>query len=79
MVPPTARLVEVIADLGSATKERYRYGSGCIIAGRTVLTAAHVVTSAVSVVVRDTAKHEYAATWTSSSSEMRTDLVPMSP
>ena len=43
-----ARLVEVIADRGAAAA-RYRYGSGCIVQGRTVLTAAHVVAGAVSV------------------------------
>ena len=57
-----ARVVEVIADLGGAGDSRYRYGSGCIVRGRTVLTAAHVVAGAVSVVVRDPAKREYAAT-----------------
>ena len=57
-----ARVVEVIADLGASAAARYRYGSGCIVRGRTVLTAAHVVAGAVSVVVRDPAKREYAAT-----------------
>ena len=57
-----ARVVEVIADLGGAGDSRYRYGSGCIVRGRTVLTAAHVVAGAVSVVVRDPAKREYTTT-----------------
>jgi hypothetical protein len=57
-----ARVVEVITDLGAAAGFRYRYGFGCIVHGRTVLTAAHVVTGAVSVVVRDPAKREYSAT-----------------
>ena len=57
-----ARVVEVIADLGASADSRYRYGSGCIVRGRTVLTAAHVVADAVSVVVRDPAKREYTAT-----------------
>jgi Trypsin-like peptidase domain len=57
-----ARVVEVIADLGGAGDSRYRYGSGCIVRGRTVLTAAHVVAGAVSVVVRDPAKREFATT-----------------
>jgi len=57
-----ARVVEVIADLGATAGDRYRYGSGCIVRGKTVLTAAHVVAGAVSVVVRDTGKREYAAT-----------------
>ena len=57
-----ARVVEVIADLGAPAASRYRYGSGCIVRGGTVLTAAHVVAGAVSVVVRDPDKREYAAT-----------------
>ena len=52
-MPLAARVVEVIADLGEAAHPRYRYGSGCVVAGRTVLTAAHVVEGAVSVMVRD--------------------------
>ena len=56
-----ARLVEVIADLGPAAASRYRHGSGCIVRGRTVLTAAHVVADAVLVVVRDPDKREYTA------------------
>jgi hypothetical protein len=56
-----ARVVEVIADLGASADSRYRYGSGCIVRGRTVLTAAHVVTGAVSVVVRDPDKRECTA------------------
>jgi Trypsin-like peptidase domain len=51
--PLAKRVVEVIADRGEATHPRYRYGSGCVVAGRTVLTAAHVVEGAVSVTVRD--------------------------
>lgn len=61
-VPLAARLVEVIADLGEAAAARYRYGSGCIVVGRTVLTAAHVVAEAVSVQVRDPHKRLYSAT-----------------
>ncbi|GAB3843319.1 trypsin-like peptidase domain-containing protein [Dactylosporangium cerinum] len=61
-VPLTARLVEVIADLGGAAASgRYRYGSGRIVAGRTVLTAAHVVAGAAAVWVRDPDKRRYAA------------------
>jgi WD40 repeat protein len=59
--PLADRIVEVIADLGEDTNPRYRYGSGCIVVGRTVLTAAHVVTGAVSVQVRDARKVEYEA------------------
>ncbi|HLK73139.1 MAG TPA: serine protease [Streptosporangiaceae bacterium] len=51
-VPLAARVVEVIADRGDGCSPRYRCGSGIIVAGRTVLTAAHVVTGAVNVVVR---------------------------
>ena len=36
--PLVKRVLEVIADRGPGTKERYSYGSGCIVAGRTVLT-----------------------------------------
>jgi hypothetical protein len=61
-VPLAARLVEVIADQGKAAAARYRWGSGCIVVGRTVLTAAHVVAEAVSVQVRDPHKRLYSAT-----------------
>lgn len=61
-VPLVARVVEVIADHGPSAAGRYRYGSGCIVRERTVLTAAHVVAGAVAVTVRDAAKREYAAT-----------------
>jgi WD40 repeat protein len=54
-----ARLVEVITDQGGS---RYRYGSGCIVSGRTVLTAAHVVAGAERVRVRDPHKRLYSAT-----------------
>jgi Trypsin-like peptidase domain len=55
------RLVEVIADQGESAAERYRYGSGCIVRGRTVLTAAHVVAGAVKIQVRDPRKRLYSA------------------
>jgi len=51
-VPLAARVVEVIADRGEGCTPRFRSGSGCLVAGRTVLTAAHVVAGAVSVLVR---------------------------
>jgi hypothetical protein len=57
-----ARVVEVIADLGVSAGSRYRYGSGCIVRGRTVLTTAHVVAGAVSVVVRDPDRRKYTVT-----------------
>ncbi|MFJ4620773.1 trypsin-like peptidase domain-containing protein [Streptomyces sp. NPDC088812] len=59
-VPWSDRLVEVIADLGPGGG--YRYGSGCVVVGKTVLTAAHVVAGAVGVTVRDDRKRSYAAT-----------------
>ncbi len=55
------RIVEVKADLGGAAKPRYRFGSGFIVDGRTVLTAAHVVVDASHVVVRTSDKRELAA------------------
>jgi S1-C subfamily serine protease len=61
-VPLTARLVEVIADRGESAAPRYMYGSGCIVRGRTVLTAAHVVAEAVKVHVRNPQKKMYSAT-----------------
>ncbi len=60
-VPLTARVVEVLADLGEGCHPRYRVGSGCIVAGRTVLTAAHVVAGAIGVQVRDPGKVLHAA------------------
>ena len=47
-----SRVIEVIADLGQGAAPRYRYGSGCIAAGRSVLTAGHVVSGALAVRVR---------------------------
>jgi Trypsin-like peptidase domain/WD domain, G-beta repeat len=61
-VPLAARLVEVIADRGDAGAQRYQWGSGCIVRGRTVLTAAHVVAGAQRVQVRDPHKRLYSAT-----------------
>jgi WD40 repeat protein len=60
-LPLAARVFEVIADLGEDRSPRYRLGSGCLIAGRTVLTAAHVVTGAMSVQVRGPDKCKYQA------------------
>ncbi|WP_333754119.1 trypsin-like peptidase domain-containing protein [Streptomyces sp. IBSBF 3352] len=57
-VPWSERLVEVIADLGPAG---FRYGSGCVVAGKTVLTAAHVIVDASGVTIRDTYKRSYPA------------------
>jgi WD40 repeat protein len=58
-VPLVERVVEVIADCGEAG---YRYGSGCIVAGQTVLTAAHVVAGANQAEIRDPNKQTYRAT-----------------
>ena len=62
-VPLAARVVEVIADRGEGHTPRYLSGSGCLVAGRTVLTAAHVVADAVTVMVRgpDKVAHQAAA------------------
>src|SRR5262250_886763 len=59
-VPLRDRLVEVIADGGRLAKPRYRYGSGCVVRKRTLLTVAHVVAEAASVQVRysDKTVHE---------------------
>ncbi|WP_264932138.1 trypsin-like peptidase domain-containing protein [Streptomyces sp. A012304] len=46
------RVVEIVSDFGPGTSPRYRYGSGCILSGRTVLTAAHTVVGAGTVWVR---------------------------
>lgn len=47
--PLQKRLVEVNADLPDGTT---RHGSGCLVGGQAVLTAAHVVTGATRVWVR---------------------------
>jgi WD40 repeat protein len=51
-VPLRQRVVEVIADLGKTSRPRWRYGSGLLVGGRQVLTAAHVVAGAAAVTVR---------------------------
>ncbi|ADP78940.1 trypsin-like peptidase domain-containing protein [Pseudofrankia inefficax] len=56
IVPLAVRVVEVIADRGAEMSPRYRYGSGCVVAGGWVLTAAHVVAAALGVVVRTSDK-----------------------
>ncbi|WP_222272409.1 trypsin-like peptidase domain-containing protein [Modestobacter marinus] len=60
-VPLAARVVEVIGDLGPQAADRYRYGSGCLVGGRWVLTAAHVVAGAQAVTVRKPAKRKHMA------------------
>jgi hypothetical protein len=55
-VPLADRLVQVVGDAGAGASPRYRYGSGCIVAGRTVLTAAHVIDGCVAVHVRTAKK-----------------------
>ena len=51
-VAVSERVVEVIADLGQGAERRYQYGSGCIVRGRTVLTAAHILAGAQAVQIR---------------------------
>jgi hypothetical protein len=60
-MPLAERVVEVIAEFGSSEEPSYRYGSGCRVAGRVVLTAAHVVAGAHAVLVRGVDKLEYHA------------------
>jgi WD40 repeat protein len=59
---PFARLVEVVVDRGEGATPRWEYGTGCIVAGSTVLTAAHVVADAVAVSVRFVDKSNRPAT-----------------
>jgi WD40 repeat protein len=47
-----ARVVEVITDLPPGSPAGHRYGSGCRVSGRLVLTAAHVVMGATGLRVR---------------------------
>jgi hypothetical protein len=61
-LPLAARVVEVIADRGEPACPRYRHGSGCLVADRTVLTAAHVVIGAARVLIRDPDKVVHEAT-----------------
>jgi hypothetical protein len=49
-VPMRQRVVEVEADLGKDVTPRWRYVSGLLCGGRTVLTTAHVVQGAVTVI-----------------------------
>lgn len=56
------RVVEVIADRGPTADPRYLFGSGCILVGGTVLTAAHAVAGAQAVWVRGTDKVRHRAT-----------------
>ena len=60
-VPIRDRIVEVVADLGAGRSPRRRYGSGLLIGGRQVLTAAHVVDGAEAVVVASTDKRRLTA------------------
>ena len=60
-VPLSDRIVEVRTDLGDGARPRFRYGSGCIVGGRTVLTSAHVVVGARAVWVRSIDKVEWDA------------------
>ena len=60
-VPIRTRIVEVVADLGVGRSPRRRYGSGLLIGGRQVLTAAHVIDSADAVVVVNADKRRLTA------------------
>ena len=60
-VPVRQRVVEVEADLGEDSDPRYRYGSGLLVSGQTVLTAAHAVIDAVAVTVRRSDKLRWSA------------------
>jgi hypothetical protein len=51
-VPIYRRIVAVEADFGEGARPRWQYGSGLLIGGRQLLTAAHVVQGAVAVTVR---------------------------
>ncbi len=55
------RIVEVTAESGPPERTVRRYGSGCRVRGRTVLTAAHVVADAHTVWVRGVDKVEHRA------------------
>jgi tetratricopeptide (TPR) repeat protein len=59
--PLKQRVVEIRADCGEAASPRYRYGSGFIVGGNWVLTAAHVVAHAEAVRVRSADKTDRAA------------------
>lgn len=61
-VPDRLRVVEVVADLGPNHSPRWRYGSGLLVGGGWVLTAAHVVARASAVMVRRPDKSLLAAT-----------------
>jgi DNA polymerase III delta prime subunit len=52
VVPVRQRVVAVEADLGEGHSPRWRYGSGLLLGGRQILTAAHVVVDAAAVTVR---------------------------
>src|SRR5215471_9234071 len=51
-VPARWRVVEIIANLSEGHASQWRYGSGLLIGGRQVLTAAHVVVGAADVRIR---------------------------
>jgi hypothetical protein len=53
------RIVEVRGDRGPGRSPRYRYGSGFVVGGRTVLTAAHVLVDALEVELRGSDKRTH--------------------
>src|SRR3954468_20085265 len=56
-----SRVVEVIADHGESARERWSVGSGYVVQGAVVLTAAHVVTGARELSVRFAGAEEHPA------------------
>jgi hypothetical protein len=66
--PIRQRIVEVVAEFGTGSTSRLSYGSGLLVGGRMVLTAAHVVKDAVAVTIRQSDK----ISW---STILNTDLI----
>lgn len=61
-VPLSRRVVEVLADRGDASRgNRFGSGTGCLVSGRTILTAAHVVANAGELAIRDLDKRRWPA------------------
>ena len=60
-IPSSAMYSRIVEVYGAFGNGKMRYGSGSIVAGRNVLTAAHVVKGADAVFVRTPEKIEYAA------------------
>lgn len=56
-----SRVLEVVCDRGASARDRWSVGSGYLVNGRVVLTAAHVVAGAESIWVRFGGEHEVPA------------------